>query len=197
MIEIPRCSVILVSYNSARHLRSCLSSLEVQQGVEVRIHVVDNASSDGSAELVRREFPRVHLMENPSNLGFARGANIVLEREEAEFYALVNPDTVIHPGALSACLDYLTRDSKAGAVAPRLVFPDGAPQPSCHAFLGLRNLLGETLGLHRIVPWARPFSSLYMPWFGHDRITEVDWVAGAFLVVRGEVVRAVGGFDPD
>jgi len=193
----PRCSAIVVSYNSAAHLPQCLSALEAQRGVDADIYVVDNASSDGSGELVRHRFPRVHLVENVKNVGFARGNNQVLEQNTAEFYALVNPDTVASPAALAACVEYLTRDSKSGVVAVRLVYPDGTLQPSCHAFLGLRNLLGETLGAHRLAPGLRQLSSLYMPWFAHDRIAEVDWIDGAFLVVRGEVVRTVGGFDPD
>jgi GT2 family glycosyltransferase len=187
---------IVVSFNSAPHLVSCLSSLEGQRGVHPAVRVIDNASSDGSAELVRRRFPHVHVQENTGNLGFARANNQVLEREAADFYALVNPDTVLAPDALAACMDYMSRDARAGLVATRLVFPDGTLQPSCHSFLGFRNLLGETFGVHRILPGLRSLSSLYMPWFRHDRIAEVDWIQGAFLVARGEMVRAVGGFDP-
>lgn len=197
MIGKSRCSVIVVSYNSARHLPPCLCAIEAQRGADPQIHVVDNASSDGSAELVRRAFPRVRVVENPRNLGFARANNQVLERETAEFVAVVNPDTVLTPNALAACVDYLKRDPKAGAVATRLVFPEGTLQPSCHSFLNLGNLLGETFGVHRLLPGLRSLSSLHMPWFAHDRIAEVDWIQGTFLVVRGEVVRTVGGFDPD
>ncbi|HET9952520.1 MAG TPA: glycosyltransferase family 2 protein [Candidatus Eisenbacteria bacterium] len=186
---------VVVSYNSASDLPRCLASLQAQQGVAAEIHVVDNASSDGSAELVRRDFPRARLVANTTNVGFARGNNQVLEREPAEFYALVNPDTRLPPGALAACVEHLRRDPRAGAAATRLVNPDGTLQPSCHSFLGLRNLLGETLGVHRLLPGFRSLASFDMPWFAHDRLAEVDWIQGAFLVVRGEVVRTVGAFD--
>jgi len=188
---------VVVSYNSASHLALCLASLEAQQGAATNIHVVDNASSDQSAELVRRDFPRVRLTANASNVGFARANNQVLERERAEYYALVNPDAILPVGALAACVEYLRREPKVWVVATRLVFPDGTLQPSCHSFLGLRNLLGETLGIHRAFPNLRVLSSLHMPWFRHDQIAEVDWIQGAFLVVRGDVVRQVGAFDPD
>lgn len=193
----PATIAIVVSYNSALHLASCLSSLEAQQGVAVDIHVVDNASHDGSADLVRREFPRAHLIESPTNLGFARANNQILTTQPADFYALVNPDTILGPGAVVACIDTLRSRPSAGVAATRLVFPDGMPQPSCYEFLGLGNLLGETLGVHRLLPGPRAPSGLQMPWFQHDRMAEVDWIAGAFLVVRGEVIRTVGGFDEE
>jgi GT2 family glycosyltransferase len=150
MTGTTRCSAIVVSYNSAPHLPRCLSALEAQQGVVAEIHVVDNASADGSPDLVKREFPRVHLVENSENAGFARANNQILEGETAEFIALVNPDTVLAPAALAACVQYLTSDPRAGVAATRLVYGDGTPQPSCHAFLDLRNLFGETLGVHRV-----------------------------------------------
>ncbi|MGE5178987.1 MAG: glycosyltransferase family 2 protein [Bacteroidota bacterium] len=187
---------IVVSYNSARDLPACLRSLEAQRGVDPKIHVVDNASSDGSADLVRRGFPGVRLVVNDVNVGFARANNQVLERERAPFYALVNPDAVLPPDALATCVAYLEEDPAAALVGTRLVRPDGGLEPSCHAFLGLTNLLGETLGIHRALPGLRPLTSLHMPWFGHDRRARVDWIQGTFLVARGEAVRSIGGFDP-
>jgi len=193
----PATIAIVVSYNSAPHLGPCLASLEAQHGVSPCIYLIDNASSDKSVELVRREFPRVRVLENARNVGFARANNQVLEQETTEFYALVNPDAVVHPDAMRTCVDYLKRDPKAGVAATRLVFPDGTLQRSCHSFLGLRNLLGETLGIHRLIPGLRSFASFHLPWFDYDRAGEVDWIVGAFLVIRGEVVRTVGGFDPE
>jgi GT2 family glycosyltransferase len=193
----PRVIAIVVAYNSAADLPACLASLQAQRGVSVEIHVVDNASSDASAALVRRDFPRARLTVSARNLGFAGGNNLVLERERAPFYALVNPDAILDPDAVAACVAHLERDHRAGIAATRLVNPDGSLQRSCHAFLGLRNLLGEALGAHHLLPRFRSLSSLHMPWFGHDRVAEVDWVQGAFLVVRGDLVRTVGGFDPD
>jgi GT2 family glycosyltransferase len=193
----PAVTAIVVSYNSARDLPACLGSVEAQLGVSLEVHVVDNASSDGSAELVPRDFPRVRLTANSTNVGFARANNQVLAAGEAEFYALVNPDTVLPPGAFAACVEHLRANPSVGVAASRLVTPEGALQPSCHFFPGLTNLLGETLGLDRLLPWLRPLSSLRMPWFRHDRVKAVDWIQGAFLVVRGEVVRSVGPLDPE
>ena len=191
----PNIIVVVVSYNSAHELPACLSSLEAQQGVMTEIHVVDNASRDESVTLTRRDFPRVRLTVNRENAGFARANNQVLESSLAEFYALVNPDTVVSPGAIAACVAALRNDPRVGVAGTRLLNADGSLQPSCYTFLGLRNLFGETFGIHRLLPGIRPFSSFRMPWFEHDRVAEVDWIPGAFLVVRGEVVRTVGAFD--
>jgi GT2 family glycosyltransferase len=193
----PRAVAIVVGFNSARDLPACLEALEAQRDVDLEIHVVDNASTDGSVELVRSRFPRVRLLRNDRNAGFAGANNQILEHVDAPFYALVNPDAVLPPGAIAACLAQFARDGTAGIVGSRLVNPDGSLQRSCFGFLGLANLLGETLAIHRIAPALRPLTSFYMPWFRHDRIADVDWIQGAFLVVRGEVVRAVGAFDPD
>ncbi len=191
----PAVVAIVVSYNSAADLPSALHALQAQRRVRLEIHVVDNASSDGSADLVRRDFPGVRLVANERNVGFAAANNQALEGSNAPFYALVNPDTIASPDAVAACVEILRRDPRAGAAGPRLLHPDGSLQPSCHSFLGLRNLLGETFGIHRWFPRWRSLSSFYMPWFEHDRIAEVDWVTGAFLVVRGDVVRSVGPLD--
>ena len=188
---------IVVSFNSAAHLPACLTSLERQHDIRNEIHVVDNASSDGSADFVRRDHPNVHLIVNPVNAGFARANNQVLESVPAEFYALVNPDAVLPDGALAACVDYLRSETNVGMVATRLVGADGALQRSCHSFLSLTNLFGETLGLHRALPGLRPLTSYHLPWFHHDRIADVDWIQGAFLVLRAEVVLRVGAFDSE
>lgn len=192
----PNVVVVVVSYNSARELPTCLASLEAQQGVTTEIHVVDNASRDESVALTRRDFPRVRLTVNRENAGFARANNQILEPSEAEFYALANPDTVVSPGAMAACVAAMRNDPRVGVAGTRLLHADGSLQPSCYTFLGLRNLFGETFGIHRLLPWIRPLSSFRMPWFKHDRVAGVDWIPGAFLVVRGEVIRSVGAFDP-
>ncbi|MGE5175849.1 MAG: glycosyltransferase family 2 protein [Hyphomicrobiales bacterium] len=192
----PAVTAIVVSYNSARDLPACLRSLEAQEGLALRIRLVDNASRDGSAALARREFPGVVLTENAENVGFGRAVNQVLETEPAAFYALVNPDTILPPRAVATCVAALRADESVGVAATRLVGADGATQPSCQAFLGLRNLFAETLGLHRLLPSIRSLASLQMTWFAYDRALDVDWIQGAFLVVRGSIVRTVGGFDP-
>ena len=193
----PEIIAIVVSYNSSIDLPPCLAALQAQERVHLLIHVVDNASSDGSVERVRHEFPNVRVEANRDNVGFGRANNQVLDRGEAPLYALVNPDAILAPTALETCVDEMRRDPRLGIVATRLINPDGSLQPSCHAFLDLRNLIGETFGIHRILPGAGSLASLHMPWFAHDRVADVDWLAGAFLVVRHEMIKGIGAFDPE
>ena len=192
-----RCTAVVVSYNSASELPACLEALASQNGVQLQVEVVDNASRDGSADLVRRFHPTVRVTETGANLGFARANNIVLDQTDAPFVALVNPDALLPPEAISTCIAALQENPRLAIAGTRLVHEDGTLQPSCHAFLDLWNLLGETLLLDRAFPTWHSLSSLHMRDFAHDERREVDWIQGAFLVVRTDAIRAVGAFDPD
>lgn len=191
----PPCTAIVVTFNSREEIAACLTSLEAQSGVALTICVVDNASSDGTADLVADRFPAVELVKSANNLGFGRGNNLVLMRSASPFFALVNPDTVLPPDAIGACLAYLEAHPAVGFVGTRLVTPEGRPQRTGHSFLGVWSLFAETFFLDR---FSSPASSSLRGWeVGPDRPTEVDWLTGAFLVVRREVVEQVGAFDPD
>jgi GT2 family glycosyltransferase len=205
-----RVTVVVVSYNSAADLPACLDSILAQRGVEPDIWVVDNASSDDSVEVVRRRFPEAHLIVNPRNEGFARANNLVLSRLAASdstghdepgtatpgHVALVNPDAVLSADALATAVSFLDAHPDVGVVATRLVYPDGRLHRSCHSFLNLTNLIGETTGLEYVLPHTS-LGSLHMRGFAHDRVRDVDWIQGAFLVLPVAICRKVGVFDPD
>jgi N-acetylglucosaminyl-diphospho-decaprenol L-rhamnosyltransferase len=190
----PSCTAIIVTFNSQEEIVSCLESLEGQQDVTLTIHVVDNASRDQTATLVRKLFPHVELVVSESNLGFGQANNLALERLRTPFFAVVNPDTVLPPEAIRLCLDYLKQNPSAGIVGTRLESAQGEPQRTGHAFLGLRNLFAETFWLDRVLPERGP--SLRGWRFGPDYPSEVDWLPGAFLVFRREVIDQIGVFDP-
>lgn len=192
------CTAIVVTYNSAGEIERCLDSLAAQEGVRVDLVVVDNASVDRTVEIVRDRHPRAQITENPVNVGFARAVNQGLARVDPESPAvfLVNPDTVTSPGTFRACLDVLAGDPAVAVVGPRLVHPDGSLHPSCHGFLGLRNLLGEAVGIDHLLP-VSPWGSLHLRAFRHDRVADVDWIQGAFLAVRTAAIREVGPLSSD
>lgn len=194
--DLPRCVVIVVSFQSVAEIGPCLEAIQSQRDVDCTTYVVDNASTDGSADLVRRRFPAVHLVVNTQNVGFARANNQILETVDAPAYALINPDTVIPADALRQCLDLFREEPDVGVVGARLLYPDGKDQPSAHAFLSLRNLFEETFLLWRLGGNNTP-GALGVPGFRPDRRMDVDWVRGAFFVVRGEARRQAGAFDPD
>jgi hypothetical protein len=191
---LPRVSVIIVSYEVRDLLRRCLDSVHAQEGVEVEAWVVDNASCDGSADMVAGEFPFAHLIRNDLNLGFATANNLALKQATGEWLLLINPDTELPPGALAELVQVFGRHPRAGAVGLALRNPDGSPQASCLAFPGVWNQMLESAGLNAIAvaiglgtPSASP-----LPASGEG---EVDWVSGACLALSRCAFRAIGGLD--
>jgi len=191
----PTVHACVVSWNVRGPLWSCLASLERQEGVDLHITVVDNDSHDGSAEMVREEFPEVTLLEPGENLGFARGANLGFEGSTAEFLMLLNPDTRLKRNAFIGLVGTIKEDHQNGVVAPRLVYEDGTIQPSARRFPTFGSELSHYTGLD--VLWrANPWRSRYMMLdFPHDRRMEVDQPMGAALLIRRSVWEEVGGMD--
>ena len=191
-------AVCIVNWNTRDHLRRCLEALgEHAGGLDLQVIVVDNASSDGSADMVRAEFPGVDLVANDENAGYARGNNQALDRVEADFALLLNPDTIVSDGALQALLACAQRHPKAGAVAPKLVYPDGRLQRSCRSFPTPDVVIYEILRLSRLFPWSRRFGKYKMTWWAYDDERTVDQPMASAFMLRRAAVREVGIFDED
>jgi hypothetical protein len=191
-------SVCIVNWNTRDHLSRCLTALrDHADGLDLQIIVVDNASADGSAEMVRAEFSEVDLVANDENAGYARGNNQALERAVAEFALLLNPDTLTTAGALRALLACVKRHPQAGGLAPRLVYPDGSLQRSCRSFPTPDVVFYEVLGLSRLFPASRRFGKYKMTWWGHGDERAVDQPMASALTLRMAAVRQVGVFDED
>ena len=155
--------------------------------------VVDNTSSDGSADMVRERFPDVTLVTPDVNLGFGRAVNLVATRSRTPWFVCANADTALTPGALDALLAAAARDPRAGALAPRLVGDDGGDQHSAYPFPGLRLTVGFALGALRGGLAER--LCLEGHWDAR-RERRVPWAIGAFLLLRREAWLQAGGFDP-
>jgi GT2 family glycosyltransferase len=162
--------------------------------------VVDNASSDGSAEMVRAHYPSAILRAKERNLGFGAAANQAIASCAAEYVLLLNSDTLLQSGALKALSDYLAQHPRAAIVGPRLVEPDGALQASCYPFPTPLNTFLENsttairLGrlIRRHIPLLR---NSYLRTWPHTSARVVPWIKGAALVLRRTAFDAVGGFD--
>jgi GT2 family glycosyltransferase len=188
-------TVAIVSWNTRDLLKRCLESFapEAERG-RVDVWVVDNASTDGSADLVREEFPWVELVASDENLGFGRAVNLVAQRTSSEWFAPSNADIALRPGALDALLDAGRRDTGAGAIAPRLIHPGGATQHSVFAFPTIPySLLLAVAGFR----FSRTIADrLAFPgYWNSDRARRVPWAVAAFLLIRREAWDAAGGFD--
>lgn len=190
-------AVVVVSWNTRDLLARCLDSLgpDVEDG-RADVWVVDNASSDGSADLVRDRFPRVQLVASDENLGYGPAVNLAATRTDAPWLAPANADVEVAPGALAALLAAGERHPRTGAVAPRLQAPDGSTEHSVHPFPRLRVLMAANLGVARVVPGLGNRLALTGHW-DPTVPRRVDWAHGAFLLVRREAWDAVGGFPAD
>ena len=184
---------VVVSYNSAAYLTDCLRSLRSEGVTEVV--VVDNASSDGSVEVVRSADAGVAVVETGSNLGFGSGANRGVAATRGDYVLILNPDTVVEPGTVKALSEALDRDDGLAVVGPRIENVDGTLYPSVRRFPNLTVAFGHAfLGL--VWP-ANPYTRRYrmLDW-DHDRpAPDVDWVGGACILVRRSAFDLVAGFD--
>lgn len=185
----PRLAAAVVSYNTRDLLSRCLDALA---GVDT--WVVDNASRDDSAELVRERHPAVHLEAREDNLGFGAAVNLVAERAgDWDWLVVANADTAPEPGALDALL--AAAGPGDGILAPRLIRPDGSTQHSAHPFWSTCFALAFNLGVQRRRPrWGE--AHCLEGYWDPERPRCVPWAIGAFLLVRRAAWDAAGGFDP-
>jgi GT2 family glycosyltransferase len=182
-------AVAVVSWNTRDLLRDCLASFADEP--QAQVWVVDNASTDGSAEMVRKEFPDVQLVALDENAGFGPAVNLVAARTATPFFAPANADIALRPGALRELLAAAERAPRAGILAPRLELPSGETQHSVYAFPTLPFTLAFNTGVANRYGDRLCLEGHWNP----DREREVDWALGAFLVVRREAWDAAGGFD--
>ncbi len=190
----PQVSFIILNWNVRDLLRDCLVSAFAQTGFTREVIVVDSASTDGSAEMVRGEFPEVTLLVSRENLGYSKGNNWGLRESHGEFLFVLNPDTVLRPGAVGSLLSYLGANPEVGLCGPRLISADGSTQSSRRRWPTFWTGLFESTWLQPLAPpgLLGRYYALDLP---DDRPAWVDWVTGAALFLRREVYRQVGGLD--
>ncbi len=178
-------SICIVSYNCRDVLADCLRSIEATVGdLSCEVIVTDNASEDGTVEMLAAEFPDAQAIANEDNAGFAGGTNQAMARATGDVLLMLNPDTIVRPRALQAIVGFLGEHPDA-AVGPRLVGDDGELQPSSHPFPTLGRTFAAQLGLHRL---GRPRPE-------PDAPVRVDWVSGAALAMTRQVRERVGPLD--
>jgi len=183
--------VVIVSFNSRASLRHCVEELALTERVHVT--VVDNASADGSLQVVSDL--EVTTIANAENVGFARGCNEGWRAGDAPFVLFLNPDATIDPDAVLALAAALERHPEAGAVAPRIERPDGSLDFSLRRFPRLRSRYAQALFLHRLFPRATWVDEVVRDPHAYDREGVVEWASGACLLVRRRALESIGGFD--
>jgi N-acetylglucosaminyl-diphospho-decaprenol L-rhamnosyltransferase len=187
-------SVIIVSWNVRDLLAACLDSL-AGCGISTETIVVDNASSDGSAAMLAARYPAVRVIANPDNRGFTRANNQGLALSSGRYVLFLNPDTEVVGDALRTMVSYMDEHPRTGALGPRLRFGDGTQQSSRRRFPTLATALFESSPVAWHWPnnrWARWYHMEDCP---DDEVQRVDWVVGAALLARRDVLEQIGGFD--
>jgi GT2 family glycosyltransferase len=158
--------------------------------------VVDNASPDGSAEMVRATFPHVTLRARTTNIGYGAAANEAVAACDADYVLLLNSDTLLQADSVVALQSYLDQHPQTAVVGPRLHNPDGTLQPSCYPAPNAFNLLLEESLLGRLIAYVPGLRERYLRTWAHNKARRVPWVLGAALAFRRDAFLAVGGFDP-
>jgi N-acetylglucosaminyl-diphospho-decaprenol L-rhamnosyltransferase len=186
-------AVAIVNYNTREQLKDCLDS--VLKTAAREIVVVDNASTDGSADMVRQAYPQVLLEERAVNSGFGAGANRAIDLCRAAYVLLLNSDTVLPADTVEPLCRYMDRHPKVAIVGPRLRYPDGRLQTSCFHFPSPWFALLQAVSLGKLVGRIPGLKERYLPYSRHDRPRRVPWVLGAAMLIRKNAFEAVGGFD--
>lgn len=192
----PDLSVCIVNWNTREDLHEAIRSvINDRSRLVLEVVVLDNASTDGSAQLVRTQFPEVMLLESTENTGFARGYNRAVAATSGRYILILNPDTVVHSNALVHLVQFLDAQPEVGVAGPRLLNSDGSLQFSCRRFPTLWAAAFRNTVIGRLFPGNHFTRDYLMQDWDHRAPRAVDWVSGAALCVRRQAWEQVGGFD--
>ncbi len=193
----PEVSVIIVSFNTRDLLRECLGNVLSEAGtLAIEVLVVENASTDGSADMVAAEFPSVTLLRSDTNLGFGAANNLALAQARGRYFVLLNSDAFFTPGALARAIRHMDETPSCALGGALLVGRDGSHQPSARRFHSVSQDAVVLTGLAARYPKSRLFGHFDRTWADPIQPSPVDWVPGAFSIIRPEALHAIGPFDP-
>jgi GT2 family glycosyltransferase len=188
-------SIIIVNRNTKQHLENCLNSIfQHLNNIEFEVYVVDNASGDGSADMVLQKFPRAVLICSEENIGFSRANNLAIEKTFSKYILLLNPDTLIIDDSIEKMIDYMDNNPPVGVLGPKLLNADLSLQKSTNDFPAIRNLIKNQI-IGRVSFMQKLMPNISMEHWSYDYIRTVDCVTGACMMIRREVVDSIGGLD--
>jgi len=190
-------SVIIVNWNTPAYLKACLESLyaEPQPTVSYDVWVVDNASSDDSVAMVKREFPQVNLIENKENSGFSKANNMAIRASDGRYVFLLNSDAAIHAGALDELVKYADSNPQAGVMGPKVLNPDGSLQYSCRSFPNLWAGFFRNTKLGKFFPNNKHLKAYMLSDLDHTKVSDVGWISGCAMLIRRSLIDKVGPMD--
>lgn len=189
-------SIVILCWNDLKVISDCLASIYAgTHSTKFEVIVSDNGSTDGSIEFIRKQFPQVRLIENGANLRFAKGNNVGIRASQGEYLLILNPDTIIHDGALDGLIAFADKHPEAGAFGCRVLNADGSYQGCIWPFPTPRSEWIRALGLKGLAylsEWFHP--GAYVRWKGETERT-VEYPAGCCILARAELIKRLGGFD--
>jgi GT2 family glycosyltransferase len=194
--EIIDVSIVIVSFNTIDVTRECLAHVRKHAAaVRHEVLVVDNASDDGSADMVAAEFPEAHLIRSDENRGFAGGNNPAMKIARGRYILLLNSDAFLAGGALEKTIRYLDDHPNIGVLGCKLTDPDGTMQASARMLPGPVNKILHITGLAARFPGSKFFGRVDYTWWDHSEPRTVGWVVGAFFLIRRETMANIGVLD--
>lgn len=189
-------TIIIVSFNTKELTRKCLECvMAYASGVSYEVFVVDNASGDGSADMIAGEFKWVSLIRLTENVGFAGGNNAALRLAVGRYTLLLNSDAFLAENVLSDTVKYMDQNNRIGVMGCKLTNPDGSLQPSARMLPGPLNKILHITGLASHFPKSRFFGRVDFSWWDHSTPKSVGWVVGAFFLIRRETIEEIGFLD--
>lgn len=189
-------SIGIPSWNTKQLLDQCLASVyQTSHGFSFEVLVVDNASEDGSPEMVASKYPQAKLIVNRINLGFAGACNLAFKHSVGRYFLILNSDTVVLDNALALMVRFMDSHPDAGAAGCRLLNRDGSLQRSCSRFPSVLTELFDALYLSKLLPKSKIFGSYSMSYWDFDEVREVDFAGGSCLIVRRQTIEEVGLLD--
>ncbi len=192
-------SVIIVNYNVKEFILNSIASVKkAAKNISAEIIVIDNASQDGSPEVIAQKFPDVKLIANKENIGFGKANNQGLEIARGEFVLLLNPDTLVRENTFDKMIEFMNENPEAGLATCKVLNPDGTLQLACRrSFPRPWVSFTKITGLSSLFPKSKLFAKYNLTYLDENKSYEVDAVSGSFMFLRREAVTDVGGFDPD
>jgi GT2 family glycosyltransferase len=189
-------SIVIVNWNTRDLLSRCLRCVyDTTLDLEFEVIVVDNASTDGSQEMVRQKYPGASLIANTKNNGFAKANNQAIRRSQGRYVLLLNSDAFVRENTIEHTVAFMDGHREAGMAGCKLLYEDGRLQPSCYAFPTLFTEFCIAVGLDRLFPRSRLFGKYGMTYWDFNDIREVDVILGAFMLVRATAIDEVGLMD--
>lgn len=190
-------SIIIVSYNVKEHLEQCLFSVQkASAGIETEIHVVDNNSVDGSVEMLKNSFPKIKLIANNDNKGFATACNQALAVTKSKYALLLNPDTVVAENSFNSCIQFMESHPDAGALGVKMINGKGRFLPESKRSLPTPWIsFYKIFGLSTLFPKSKTFGKYQLKYIDENEIAEVEVLSGAYMFIRMETLQKTGFLD--